>query len=90
MTEMPTLPIDLAGLSADLDGFAVTYLPGWAAGRFGGYYAGAIRVQEKPGAPLQLVGSEDITNLVKPISVWGEVADYAPIPEAILPVKFGA
>ena len=82
--------LDLAGLSADLDGFAVTYLPGWAAGRFGGYYAGAIRVQEKPGAPLQLVGSEDITNLVKPISVWGEVADYAPIPEAILPVKFGA
>lgn len=82
--------LDLAALSGDLDGFTVRYLPGWGSGRFGGYWSGAIRVQEKPGAPLQLTGAEDVTNLVTPISLWGEVVDYAPVPEAILPVKFEA
>ena len=82
--------LDLSALSGDLDGFTIRSLPGWGSGRFAGYWGGAIRVQEKPGAPLQLTGSEDVTNLVKPISVWGEVADYAPVPEAIRPVRFGA
>lgn len=80
--------IDLGTLSGKLDGYKVTMVPGWAGDNFGSIYRGAIRVQESAGAPLRLTGELNVTNLVKPVSVYGYESDYTPIPDAINVLDF--
>ena len=79
--------INLGTLAGTLEGFSVKMVPGWAGDKFCGYYHGAIRVQESAGAPLRLTGELNVTNLVKPVSVYGYAADYAPLPAAVWALK---
>lgn len=80
--------IDLGTLSGKLDGYLLRMIPGWTGDHIGGYYRDSVRVQESPGAPLRLTGEMNVTNLVKPVSLYGYAASYAPIPEAMRPITF--
>lgn len=74
--------------TGEIAGIPVHSLPG-TEGVIAGYSPIAVKVLESAGAPLRL-SDEDVTNLTNWFSVYGYAAHYAPIPSAIVPVKFGA
>ena len=82
--------LGISTLDGKLDGFTVRMRPGWAGTKFAAIYKGAIRVQESPGAPLRLTNEPDAKTLTQTVSLYGYVADYAPIPQSIHVVEFGA
>lgn len=79
--------LDLSAVSGDLAGITVDLLPGVTGDRATFYDPVAIKTLESPGAPARLQ-DENIINLTKQFSIYGDMAILNPFPEAILPVNF--
>lgn len=79
--------ITVAGPRGTVAGIMVDLLP-TGEGILAGYDRSAIVIEESPGAPFRL-SDQDITDLTNIYSVYGYAAHYAPLPGAIVPIKFG-
>lgn len=81
--------LSVAGLEAEVGSVKVRILPGAATGTAAFYNNQAITTWENAGAPVALEDT-NVTNLTRAYSVYGYLATAAEIPDAILPIQFGA
>lgn len=79
--------LHLPQLSASLASIPVHLIPG--EGVFTFFASDAIHVLENPAGGLRLQDS-NIINLTKAFSVYSYAAHFAPDPNAIVPIRFGA
>lgn len=81
--------LNLSQVSGNLAGVRVELLPNVTGNVASFYDPVAIKTLESPGAPARLQ-DENIINLTKQFSIYGNMAVLTPFPAAVLPVNFAA
>lgn len=79
--------LNLSAVSGNLANVRVELLPNVTGNVASFYDPYAIKTLESPGAPARLQ-DENIINLTKQFSIYGDMAVLVPAPAAILPVNF--
>lgn len=81
--------LNLSAVSGELANVQVKVIGGTATNVLSFYDPVAIETLESPGAPIQLQDN-NIINLTKQFSIYGDLSMFSPFPDAILPVKVAA